>query len=333
MLDFSTKKLPRNVTADLEELGRHGLADKTWSSYSTAERMLSKFHREKKIKRSLPLAEETTLQFIHWLAVDRNLTAGTINSYLAGIRQLHISKGLPDPNIRTETVNLILRGIKNKDNKDKLKKKMVRRPMTKETMTTLKRRLRKWKAKAADQRLLWAVSSNLFYGAFRIGELLGDRKDKFDPAFDLLTDDIHVSSKSVQFRLKMPKEDRKGRSSIVDVYATGGPLCPVKAFTKWKAMSGDWPASQPAFRWSDGSPLTQNQFRKILRQRLAGQVDNAEDMFCSHSFRIGAASMLGTLGYDDEDIQAVGRWSSRAFEEYLLLPRTKRIAIAKKIRL
>jgi hypothetical protein len=43
--------------------------------------------------------------------------------------------------------------------------------------------------------------------------------------------------------------------------------------------------------------------------------------------------MLGTLGYDDEDIQEVGRWSSRAFEEYLMLPRTKRMAVAKKIRL
>jgi len=45
------------------------------------------------------------------------------------------------------------------------------------------------------------------------------------------------------------------------------------------------------------------------------------------------ASMMGALGYDDEDIQAVGRWSSRAFEEYLMLPRTKRMAIAKKIKL
>lgn len=333
MLDLSAKKLPRNVTKDLEELGRHGLADKTWSAYSTAERMLSKFHREKKKKRELPLSESTTLEFIHWLAKDRNLAAGTINGYLAGIRQLHIAKGLPDPNIRTDTVNLILKGIKNKDDKEKLKKKVIRRPITKNIMSTLKKRLRQWNTDYTDQRLLWAVSSNLFHGAFRIGELLGDKQNEFDPAFDLLTDDIHVTSKSVQFRLKMPKEDRKGRSTIVDVYATGGPLCPVKAFNKWKAMSNDWPAGQPAFRWRNGSALTQGQFRRILKERLEGHVENPSDIFCSHSFRIGAASMLGNLGFDDEDIQAVGRWSSRAFEEYLLLPRTKRMAMAKKIRL
>ncbi len=114
MVNLSGKNLPGKVTAELEELGRHGLAVKTWSSYSTAERMLSKYHREKKIQRHLPLEEQTILGFIHWLAIDRKLAAGTITCYLAGVRQLHIAKGLPEPNIRNETINLILKGIKNK---------------------------------------------------------------------------------------------------------------------------------------------------------------------------------------------------------------------------
>jgi hypothetical protein len=61
---------------------------------------LSKFHREKSKERKLPLSEETTSEFIHWQATDRKLSAGTISSYLAGIRQLHVSKGLPDPRKR-----------------------------------------------------------------------------------------------------------------------------------------------------------------------------------------------------------------------------------------
>jgi hypothetical protein len=333
MMDLSALDLPKKVTADLEELSRHGLADKTWSTYSTAERMLSKFHIVKKKEKKLPLSEKTTLEFIHWLATDRKLSAGTINSYLAGVRQLHVARGLPDPDIRSDVVKLVLKGIKNKDNTEKLKKNNVRRPITKEIMALLKRRLRGWKASITDQRLLWAVATNLFHGAFRIGELLGNRKTEFDPVFDLLTDDIHISAKSVQFRLKMPKEDRKGRSTIVDVYATGGPHCPVRALTRWKALNNDWPAGQPAFRWRNGSPLTQNEFRDILNSRLTGFVENPSEIFCTHSFRIGVASMMGALGYDDSDVKAVGRWSSRAFEEYLLLPRTKRMAIAKKIRL
>jgi hypothetical protein len=41
--------------------------------------------------------------------------------------------------------------------------------------------------------------------------------------------------------------------------------------------------------------------------------------------------MLGSLGCPDEDIMVSGRWSSRAFELYLKLKRTKRAAMGKKI--
>ena len=46
-------------------------------------------------------------------------------------------------------------------------------------------------------------------------------------------------------------------------------------------------------------------------------------------FRAGAASAMAALGYGDEDIQAVGRWSSRAFLKYIKLPRTRRAEVAK----
>jgi hypothetical protein len=42
--------------------------------------------------------------------------------------------------------------------------------------------------------------------------------------------------------------------------------------------------------------------------------------------------MLGSLGYSDDEIQASGRWSSRAFEAYLKLKRTKRGRLGKQVR-
>ena len=332
-LNLSDRKLPKKVAEELEELGRHGLANKTWSSYATAERLLFKFHKDNNLKPDLPISEETALRFIHWLATVRNLKAGTINTYLAGVRQLHIAKGLPEPNIRTNLVNLILKGLQNRANTARRGTQTHRKPITKDTMAILKRRLRSWETSPTNRRLLWAVATNLFHGAFRIGELLCSKSSEFDPHFELTTDDIHTSQDSNQFRLNAPKEDRKGKSIIVDVFSTGGPNCPVHALQKWKALHGHWPAAQPAFRWDNGKPLTQNQFRKIMKQRLTGFIENPEDVFCTHSFRIGIASMLGTLGYSDDDVKAVGRWSSRAFEEYLLLPRTKRMQIARQVKL
>jgi len=332
-LDLSKKNIPQEAAGFLEELGAHGLAKKTWSSYATAERLLLKFHKEKRLKTELPLTEDTTLHFIHWLAAERKLKSGTIGCYLAGIRQLHIAKGLPEPSIRSDIVNLILKGLQNKENKSNRGKSDQRQPITKEIMALLKKRIRAWNSSVANKRLVWAVATNLFHGGFRIGELLCGKSSEFDPDFELTTDDVNISSSANQFRLKAPKEDRKGKSIIVDVYATDGPFCPVHALEKWQAVNKHWPANQPAFRWDDGRPLTQNQFRKIMGERLTGFVENPEDIFCSHSFRIGVASMLGKLGYSDADIKAVGRWSSRAFEEYLRLPRTKRMQIAKEIKL
>ena len=51
----------------------------------------------------------------------------------------------------------------------------------------------------------------------------------------------------------------------------------------------------------------------------------------SHSFRTGLASMMGNLGFGDQDIQAMGRWSSSAFETYLRLPRTRRAEMARRM--
>jgi hypothetical protein len=66
-----------------------------------------------------------------------------------------------------------------------------------------------------------------------------------------------------------------------------------------------------------------------LKERLEGYVEGADKWFTTHSFRTGAASMMAILGYSDSDIKAMGRWSSRAFETYIRLPRTKRIEMAR----
>ncbi len=78
-------------------------------------------------------------------------------------------------------------------------------------MGILKRRLRAWDASPTNQRMVWAVATNLFHGAFRIGELLCAKSSEFDPNFELTTKDVHTTKEATQFRLKSPKEDRKGR--------------------------------------------------------------------------------------------------------------------------
>ncbi len=109
---------------------------------------------------------------------------------------------------------------------------------------------------------------------------------RIQPPFRTLNGRHPLYRSGEPIRLKAPKEDRKGRSWIVDVYATGGPSCPDHALREWKKLNKHWPAQQPAFRWDSEKPFTQNQFRNILEHRLAGYVDNPEETFCTHSFTL-----------------------------------------------
>ena len=132
----------------------------------------------------------------------------------------------------------------------------------------------------------------------------------------------------LQYKLKCPKESKQGKSVIVDVYQSRPERCPVAAFTKWLEKKPPKEKGQPVFRWSNGTPLTSSKFNTVLRGCLKGFVKD-ENLYSSHSFRAGAASMLATLGYSDSDIKALGRWNSRSFEAYIKAPRSKRAAVAR----
>ena len=329
------RQLEQGEWEELDELYSYGLAKGTWSSYKTAERLLIQCCEEKDIEKKLPLEENTVLAFVHWLAFRRGSKASTIDTYLSGIRQLHVERGLPTDNIRTDRVKTILKGLKNKnlaeDRKEGVEK---RKPITTDILLVLKGKLAEADMNGRDQRLVWTVSSILFHGAFRVHELLCKKQSSFDPDFTLLGRDVKLVTQGgrevLQLRIKAPKEQKVGKDVIVDVYSTDSELCPVRAFKKWIKVKGK-EDELPLFRFSSGIPLTGKKFNEVVRDRLKGEVENIEKLFSSHSFRAGAASMRAAIGYSDDDIKAVGRWSSRAFMEYIKLPRTQRAEIARKI--
>jgi hypothetical protein len=41
--------------------------------------------------------------------------------------------------------------------------------------------------------------------------------------------------------------------------------------------------------------------------------------------------MLGQSGFEDQEIMASGRWSSRVFERYIKLTRTRRNLVSRKV--
>jgi hypothetical protein len=250
---------------------------------------------------------------------------------LAGIRKLHIMRGLEEPKLRSNFVQMVLEGKKNLEAAVRLREGKRRQAMTADIMGLLKARIKEWEAVKGDKLMVWAVSTLLFHGAFRGAELLARNEATFDPAFTLLRRNICIVEQEgkqaeVQILIKAPKECKDSNAVIVDIFETKTEMCPVKAVKKWWKASSQMDPDQPAFRFARGTPLTGSKFNGLLHGWLA---DTVQGISC-HSFRIGAASLMGKLGFADNDVKAVGRWGSRAFEGYMRLPRTKRRLVAEK---
>ncbi len=327
--------LPTDIVKSIVRWSNLGLAKKTWCTYKTAERMLKKCSLETGVSMELPMSNKQTLAFIDWLARVRNLKCTTINSYLAGIRQLHISKGLAAPELRTDIVQLVLKGIANSNGIESRRQGWSGRlPMTISSMLLFKKQIRNSDLPEHDKALVWAVATIAFAGAFRIHEILARAESTFDPSFTLLTEDMTLSTDAGQevlhFSLKCPKESKTAAATIVDVYENTGKICPFKAFKKWCGLR-QRERGLPLFRLESGTPLTGAKLNRIMKTLLGPFTDPKKGFFASHSFRIGIASMLGQAGFEDQEITATGRWSSRVFERYVRLSRTKRNTVQRKV--
>jgi integrase len=334
---LSSLGIPTEVSESLKKWGNMGLARGTWSTYRTAERLWWTCMKENHRRGEMPVTEADTAVFIHWLIEKRKVKVGTINGYLAGIRQMHVVKGMKPPEIRTASMNLVLKGKKNAEHIQARKGEGIRRlPVTMAVMRTLKERLRTWHRSTQTKLLAWSVCTLAFHGAFRAGEILAKEERIFDKDFTLLTEDIKIlkDTQDEQYilavKLKSPKENQTGKAVIVEVYETKGTLCPIRAFLKWR-KSTNAETGMPLFRQEDGSSLTSRQLNSWLKELLRNDINYDMGKITSHSFRIGLATTLGTMGFNSDDIKEAGRWSSNAYELYLKLPRVKRAQIAKKI--
>ena len=301
--------------------------------------MLHSCSEELSINLVAPLSHSQLLIFIGWL-LDRQVGADTINTYLAGLRQLYLSKGLNPASIRSDLVTQIIKGRRHQTlSLETIGSQKQRLPATPAILKLLKLDILASSEDPKTKLLIWAVCTLAYNGAFRIGELLAKKQTSFNPLDTLLEDDLKIQEtavenkkvKLIQVRLKQEKTNSSKSSTIIDVFEAPGPICPVRALQKWLTCSPLTNKKLPAFRKPDGRAYTGRELNVYLSGFSRRTFPNSQVKISAHSFRVGLASTLGSLGYDDNDIQLAGRWSSRAFESYLKLPRTKRIRIAREI--
>ena len=78
----------------------------------------------------------------------------------------------------------------------------------------------------------------------------------------------------------------------------------------------------PLFLVQSRKPLTRARFVDALRDALK-RTGLDEQKYCSHTFRIGAATTAASKGMEDCIIKTLGRWESVAYLQYIRIPRER----------
>ena len=336
---FLNLGLSRDHAVVLAQAGNFGLSAASWKTYKTAENHLNACMAEVGRRMAFPFSVGDVLTFIAWLAVKRKVRAKTIMIYLSGLRMAHFQRGHFSINLHSDIVKHVLTGLKQQDViKDKTKDAVERLPVTMEVMRMLKEELLMCQWDLRKKRLVWAIAAMAFSGSFRVHELLSREAQRYDPTSTLLTKDVtckilpEQGASVLQVFLKSPKERRLKLGIQVDLFSTGSYICPVEAYLKYKqSLGGDLEQDSPVFVTCKKRGYTGADFNRDLKQLLQGRLDYSRVKITSHSFRAGLATEMGKLGYKDDEIQSIGRWSSQAYLTYVKCARLKRMTIAREL--
>jgi hypothetical protein len=74
-------------------------------------------------------------------------------------------------------------------------------------------------------------------------------------------------------------------------------------------------SDKPLFGFN-GAPMTRNWMIATLWKRATNLYGHAALKYSGHIFRRGAAQQASDNGLGEEDIKALGRWSSESFKRY-----------------
>ena len=325
----------------LAQLANFGLASRTWASYGSAVSNLKKCQEETGVDMALPFSPDKVLEFIAWMKA-RNLKSRTMSSYLSGVRMYHIASGFQEGVLREPIVKLILKGQANLEKVEKLVAgRKGKLPVTMKVMKLLKLRLGKVAWPMWEVRLAWAVMTVAWSGSTRVHELLSKQKKSFDMQTTLLWKDVKFAEvkidgkkvETMEIFIKSPKVDRVGAGDNIVVAELGNFMCPISAMKKYREeikMKED--PDMPVFRVKSGDCFSGAEFNQKLGSLTGDLAEKvAGGVVSSHSFRAGVASEMARKGHTEEELMAVGRWSSQAYRHYMGLPLTHRASFAKKI--
>jgi hypothetical protein len=293
-----------------ERLVDSGLKPSTLKTYASAQRSYIKFCDDHALV-AVPTSNSTLLLYVAHLFA-RGLKGSSIKVYLAGVRNLHVSRAIPFPEYSPQ-LQLALRGAVN------LSAAPIRKlPITFVVLTDIFVFL----LHRHDEQMLKAVMSLAFFGCFRAGELCLPDKTHFDPNLHLTCGDVvfHEAERYVTVVLKRSKTDVANAGVGIHVGCSGDTICAYCLLVAYRGTRSEFSPSSPLFVDCFGTILSNSYFQMSTKLLLAAAGYDSSK-YSGHSFRAGSATSAANVGFSDWELKMLGRWRSDAYNVYLRNPK------------
>ena len=252
----------------------------------------------------LPIDTNRILEFISYLNLN-NFAPASITTYITAISFVHKMANVHDPTAKF-CVQKLLCAVNKLHGRDD-----SRLPITLILLSRLNLSLDSAVRNKYHRVLLQAMFSIAFFGLCRIGEITKQP----DGLVSLFNNQVSINSDYLLLTIVHFKHNKAKRPIVLKIHRqVDNSICPLLAMINYLSVRP--PQDGPLFCFPDGKPISRNFFTKNLKFciNFCG-LDSKQ--YSSHSFRIGGASYLASLGLSDTQLRTMGRWDSNAFLRYI----------------
>lgn len=281
------------------------LASNTTKAYAVGLQAFDQFRLNQQLSILWPPPSNHILMFIAHLSI-QGCKQTTARAYTSAIAFKCKVLGNGDPT-KHFLVGKVLEGMKRQNNN-----RDVRMPITLEILNQILHKLPVVCQDTYETSLFSAAFTLAYYALLRVGELALSKGNSPDRIIQV--QHISIQHSIINLLIKYSKTDQLGKGTHLRINATDTQFCPVKIMNKYLQVRPN--VTGPLFCHYSGQPLTRYQFSSVLAKALQVLGINSK-YYKSHSFRIGAATMLAQQGLSEQAIQASGRWHSQAYRSYI----------------
>ena len=223
----------------------------------------------------------------------------TAGCHLAAISYVCKINNLKD-NTHAFIIRKVLEGMKKLQNRADMRK-----PITFEVLQSLTKSL-EFICSSEYETILFKTAFLLsFFGLLRVSEITFPKQN------------ILIFSKFIQLRIPFSKTDQFSNGATIKIEFDSVDHNLLKeSVTQYSRIRPKTEGQY--FCHSNGTPLTQNQFRQMLQKALRF-LGKPKTTFQTHSFRIGGATHLYKKAVPEHVIREFGRWKSSVYKRYIRL--------------